>query len=174
MTLQSLCRRATRGAPFARQSGFTLIEIMIVVAIIGILAAFAIPAYQDYVTRGRLIDATNELSGLATRLEQSYQDNRTYGNAVTTGIWPCSQLSVINARIARSGFTVSCNGAGGTGQPDATNFVLIANGTGISAGFEFRIDQNGSRTTTGLPVKWGTASVGSPLNCWITTKGGTC
>ena len=64
-----------------RESGFTLIEIMIVVVIIGIIAAIAIPSYQDYVRRAQITEATNGLSDLRVRMEQFFQDNRTYPTA---------------------------------------------------------------------------------------------
>ncbi len=59
-------------------SGFTLIELMIAVAIIGILAAVAIPQYRDYVTRGRLTDGVAGLSTMRAQMERHFQDNRTY------------------------------------------------------------------------------------------------
>jgi len=59
------------------QKGFTLIELMIVVAIIGILAAIAIPAYQDYVSRVILTQATNETTPVRDALAASYQSNHS-------------------------------------------------------------------------------------------------
>ena len=56
-----------------RQRGVTLIELLIVVAIAGIIAAVAMPAYQDYVMRGKLADAHAILGATRTRLEQYYQ-----------------------------------------------------------------------------------------------------
>jgi type IV pilus assembly protein PilA len=83
------------------QKGFTLIELMIVVAIIGILAAIAIPAYQDYTARAQMSEAVELLAGGKTPLAEWYADK---------GTWPADPASVMNtlsgkyvAAIAYSG-----------------------------------------------------------------------
>ena len=60
------------------QKGFTLIELMIVVAIIGILATIALPAYSNYVRSGKATEATSTLASARVQMEQHFQDNRTY------------------------------------------------------------------------------------------------
>jgi len=61
-----------------RQSGFTLIEVMITIAIVAILAAIAIPNYANYLTRGKIQEATSNLLGMRVKMEQYFQDNRMY------------------------------------------------------------------------------------------------
>ena len=67
------------------QKAFTLLELMITVAIVGILAAVAIPSYTDYVMRGKIGEATSTLLAMRTKMEQFYQDNRTYVGACAAG-----------------------------------------------------------------------------------------
>lgn len=138
--------------------GFTLIEVMITVAIVAILAAIAYPAYSDYVLRGRLVDATNTLASTQARMEQYFQDNRTYA-AVGTFTPPCSTVQTVGS------FSVSCTGAGSA--LTATTYTIVATGSGTTNGFVFTIDQDRTRRTTGVKTGWGTA----PYNCWIVRKG---
>ena len=74
------------------QKGFTLIELMIVVAIIGILAAVAIPAYQDYTARAQVTEAVELLSGGKTSNAEYYADK---------GVWPLSSSSTMGNTIGK-------------------------------------------------------------------------
>ncbi len=67
-----------RSAP--RQAGFTLIEMMITVAIVGILAAIALPSYNDYILRSKIIDGTTKLGDFRMQMEKYFLDNRRYAN----------------------------------------------------------------------------------------------
>lgn len=142
--------------PF-RQRGFTLIEIMIVVAIVGILSAVALPSYRDYVTRGRIPEATSALSTYQVKMEQWFQDNRKYRDSSSA----CGALNSDD----NSGkyFTISC-----TASSD-TAYTLTAAGKSAMSGFTYTVNQSGGKATSAVPSGWTTSN-----SCWITAKGGTC
>ena len=89
--------------------GFTLIEIMVVVAIIGILAAIAVPSYQSQLRKGRRADAQSYLMNLAQRQGQYLLDARTYaidpGAAATLGALPPASVSGFYDVIVAPGTT---------------------------------------------------------------------
>lgn len=71
------------GAYQSRIRGFTLIELMIVVVIIAVIAAFAIPAYQDNIRKSKRADAKTALSDASARMEQFYLDRKSYTDDMT-------------------------------------------------------------------------------------------
>lgn len=133
--------RHTRNLRHSR--GFTLIEVMVVVAIVGILAAVAIPNYTDYVLRASLSDATSALSDARVRMEQFYADNRTYAGGGTGG------CGVTLANTDK--FTLTCAPAN-AGQ----GFTVTATGSGGNTnGFAYTINNQNIRTTTSWGSDWG-------------------
>lgn len=142
--------------------GFTLVEILITVAIIGILSAVAVPQYRDYVTRGRLADASAGLTTMRAQMERYYQDNRTYANTGTF-VSPCNNSST-SARTFGS-FVIGC-----TGTLNATQFTLEAVGGGQASGFTYTINQQDVRATTAIPTAWGSTCTSK----WIMKKGDSC
>src|SRR2546425_8114960 len=74
----SIIEPQKKGVPMQRPTGFTLIELMVAVAIVAILAAVALPNYTDYVRRGKIQEATSALLAMRVKTEQYFQDNRQY------------------------------------------------------------------------------------------------
>jgi type IV pilus assembly protein PilE len=139
-----------------QQAGFTLIELMVTVAIVAILAAVAVPAYTDYVTRGKIPEATSTLASMRIQMEQYYQDNRNYN---------ADDASCGVSNPASGNFSYSCTGTNQT-------YKIVATGVASRGmtGFSYSIDQAGTRKTEDLPDGWGTP----PASCWAVKKGGGC
>lgn len=129
-----------------KRNGFTLVEAMVVVAIIGILAAVAMPSYSDYVRRGQIQDGTSSLSDARARMEQFFQDNRSYVGG------PCPG--------ATKYFTYACV------TPGAALYTITASGQGGVAGFNYTINQDATQTST---TSWGNCATG-----WVQRKGDAC
>jgi type IV pilus assembly protein PilE len=144
-----------RPNPFDKTRGFTLIEIMIVVLIVAILTAIAIPSYQDYVIRSRITQAISGLSTRQTQMEQCFQDNHTYVDCAAC------------AEVTEGDFKFACSD-----EMTATTFTLTATGQNPMSGFEYTVDQSDTKTSeiSGGPSGWDATS----SSCWIIGKGGTC
>jgi type IV pilus assembly protein PilE len=145
--------------------GFTLIELMIVIAVIGILAAVGLPMYTDHIRRGKITEATGALSELRLRAEKWFSDNRTYLNAGGTAVG--FDTVIKNARY----FSYACPTPP---APPATATSFSCTATGVLAqgmnGFVYTINESNTRTSTftGLP-NWNNSTT-----CWVTKQGETC
>jgi type IV pilus assembly protein PilE len=138
-----------------RSRGFTLIEMMIVVAILGILAAIAVPSYQRYMRDSQAQEAFGNLADYRVKLEQYYQDYKNYGTAAA-----CAPETTANTwnKFAPGGaqyFNYGCVPTNG----DPQTFTLTATGIGgLTSGYTFTLDQQGNKRTTEPAT----------LNCWTT------
>lgn len=141
-----------RSAALRTARGFTLIEVMITVAIVAILSAIAMPAYTAYVQRARVPPGLEALSTLATRMEQRYQDTGSYANGEACGA----------TLPTASNFTISC-ALSNEGQ----GFTATATGSGSVDGYAYTINHQGVRRTTAHPN-------GAPeADCW-SLRGSVC
>lgn len=144
------------------ESGFTLIEVMIVVAVIAILSAVALPSYADYVRRGQLPEAFTYLSDYQLKMEQYYQDNRGYGNTGGTACANGTSAPAWNtfAPTGRKYFTFTCALGSST---DNQSYTLTATGSsGRAVGYDYTVNSAGVKQTT----KFGGSAV--TKTCWAT------
>ena len=125
----------------AARNGFTLIELMIVVAIVAVLAAIAFPAYQEQIARSRRADAKTVVMENAQFMERFYTQNGTYLNAT---------LPILEA--PKDAGTKFYDLAFAGGQPTATTFTVVATPKGAMTGDAcgaFSITQTGFKNVSG-------------------------
>jgi len=143
------------------QQGFTLIELMIAVAIIAILSAIAIPQYSEYVMRSRITEATMTLSDQRLKMERFFQDNRSFTPVGLPAA--CTAGTVAPPPAATAHFTFVCS------VTSPTTYTVTATGTGPMLGFVYSVNDANVRRTTGAPTGWTLAG-----NCWVLKKDGSC
>ena len=152
--------RSPRNQRAAR--GFTLIELMITVAIIGILARIGLPSYLEYVKRGKLTEAFNQMTASALAYGQYFQDNRLYDATHNTPAGPTPPCPT-----STPNFNYSC-----AYNTTYTTYTITASGsTSATTGFAFTLTDQGLRATTSTP-----SGSGWPTNtqCWVSSKSGSC
>ena len=143
----------------ARCAGFTLLELLLVVALTGILAATALPVYTDYLRQGRIPTATTHLATQRARMEQHFQNHRSYAGASGCVTGPNHRALDDNGH-----FVFSCSV-----DNDGSGYRLTATGVRSMAGFVYTVNQSNARRSS-VPSNW---ALPVPNNCWA-TRSGSC
>ena len=119
-------------------TGFTLIEVLITIAIVSILSAIAIPSYGTFIRQGKLSEGTTALSEAQVQMESFYQNMYTYGTG-TCGV----------PNGAMKNFNLTCSLTNG-GQ----GYTFTATGVGSIAGTTYTVDHTGIKMTNGTKLCW--------------------
>lgn len=149
-------------------AGFTLLEVLITVAIVGILAAIALPNYSEYIRRGKIIEATSKLGDLRTDMERYFMDNRRYTTVLGSGVCGIAAGRIANYNLdsgrhfdiipfacADNTYTLRAQG-------------IAAKGMG---GFSYDINELNQKSTAAVPAGWTTPV---PNTCFAIRKDGSC
>jgi len=131
------------------QQGFTLIELMIVVAIIGILAAVAIPAYQDYIARAQMSEAVSLLSSGKAAMAEHFVDH---------GYWPASSSEVMGSTSGKYTASIAISGTPTTLGTLTLTATMQATGinNAITSGTAMLYTTDGGKVWTCSPGNTGT------------------
>ncbi|NWB83327.1 type IV pilin protein [Pseudomonas gingeri] len=144
------------------QSGFTLIEMMITVAIVAILAAIALPAYNSYITKSNLKSAEADLVALSLNLENYYQKQLVYPASSASGVTQIQCVLLggpLTCTSPTSGWLPSqTSNFSYSFSSTATTYTVTATGTGATvSGCVLTLDQSNNRNISSC----------SPYNSWL-------
>lgn len=144
--------------PAARNAGFTLVELIVVLAIVAVLVSIAVPQYFDHLRRGRLTEAVTRLADYRVRMEQYYLDYRRYDDGAGNCGWPPAAPGTADA------FALGC-------MASASFYTITASGIAArgTQGFIYTIDQTNARRTPGVPAGWVASDI-----CWVVRRDGSC
>lgn len=144
-------------AASASRRGFTLVELMIVVAIVAVLATMAYPSYTDYLRRSHVQEAPATLLAYRARMEQYYHDNRSYANSGGQ----CAVPAPVAPEAERFRYDCSTSSAG-------QGYTATATGSSSTVtGLAYSIDQRNNRSTTCTGCAWNFSDV---QNTWVLRK----
>ncbi|GAB2522922.1 pilin [Microbulbifer agarilyticus] len=147
-----------------KQQGFTLIELMIVVAIIGILAAVALPAYQDYTARAQAAEGASIAAAAKTSIAEFWNSEGTYPNATTTitngDLAATGKYSALTVAVDTGVITVAFNATGVSKDLQGKNitFTPVAPSAGDAS---FKWTCAGSVLQKHMPKGCGTTPAGN-------------
>ena len=150
------------------QKGFTLIELMIVVAIIGILAAVALPAYQDYTVRAKVTEGLSLAGGSKTAVAENAANGATFNNGVTA---PSPTKNVTSVLIANADGSITITYVAGLSNNTAKTLILQPIDGDATATTPVKLS-SASASTSNVPtsgsIAWLCTSAGSPTRSGIT------